>query len=134
MIDIQNVPPVTAPELLARYVLQSNYIRQSNRTVKADAFIPHPYPDLSVTRHLVATESEMWAADELVACQTGKTLYGRADVRAADFMVRGLAVLAQPLPENPNHADVSNWPPDKPAQKIIALEVATLASFVEKPG
>jgi hypothetical protein len=31
---------------------------------------------------------------------------------------------------NPNHADVSSWPADKPAQKIIALEIAAAAVFV----
>ena len=28
------------------------------------------------------------------------------------------------LPENPNHANVIGWPAEKPAQKIIAQQIA----------
>ena len=62
MIDPAHVPDVAAEELLARYVLQGSHVRNSNQTVKPDAFIPHPYSDLSVTRHLQATADEIWAA------------------------------------------------------------------------
>lgn len=60
MIDPSNVPQVADDETLARYILQRSHIRGSDHPVKPDAFIPHPYTDLSVTRHLMATESELW--------------------------------------------------------------------------
>lgn len=130
MISPANVPPVGAEELLARYVLQRSHIRTSDLTVKPDAFIPHPYRDLSVTRHRDATDGEIWNSGRIVATQTGKILHGRADVLAAVCNAQGLTVNAAPLPDNPNHADISSWPPDKAAQKMIALEIAASAKFL----
>jgi hypothetical protein len=133
MIDPANVPEVATDEMLARYVLHSSHVRRSNQTVKQDAFVPHPYPNLSVTRHLSATESELWTVGENVAVACGKTLYGRGDVSTTVCLTQKLTVKASPTPDNPNHADVSAWPADKPAQKIIALEIAAVAKFVPKP-
>jgi hypothetical protein len=45
-------------------------------------------------------------------------------------LAQTLAVDAAPTETNPNHANVFGWPADKPAQKIIALEIAATASFV----
>jgi hypothetical protein len=39
----------------------------------------------------------------------------------------------KPLPLNPNHADIVDWPADKPAQREIALLIARAASFKPKP-
>jgi len=132
MIDPANIPNVTPDENLARYILQSSHIRGSNQTLKPDAFIPHPYRDLSVTRHLSATEVELWSVGEDVAAASNRTLYGRGDVHALACSVQRLVVRAAPTPGNPNHAEVSGWPTDKPAQKIIALEIAAAAAFVPK--
>ena len=63
----------------------------------------------------------------------GKTLYGRGDVTASVCIAQNLTVSAAPTPDNPNHADVSAWPADKPAQKIVALQIAAAAKFVAKP-
>jgi len=41
-------------------------------------------------------------------------------------------VNAEPTAGNPNHANVSDWPADKPAQKIIAQELAAKAKFAAK--
>jgi fatty-acyl-CoA synthase len=59
MIDPSNVPAVDADESLARYVLYSRQIRKSDETIRPEAFIPHPYQELSVTRHREATEEEI---------------------------------------------------------------------------
>jgi len=128
MIDPANVPEVGEGELLARYILFSKHIRQ-DRTLKPDAFIPHPYLDLSVTRHLSASEGELWAVGRAVAEAQGRTLYGRGDVRCSVFTRQRLAVVPKPLDGNPNHADVSGWPREKPEQKMIALEIAAAAKF-----
>ena len=132
MIDPANVPEVATNEMLARYVLHSSHIR-SDQTVRQNAFVPHPYPNLSATRHLSATETELWTVGENVAAASGKTLYGRGDVSTTACLAQRLTVQASPTPNNPNHADVSAWPADKPAQKIIALEIAAAAKFVPKP-
>jgi hypothetical protein len=127
------VPPVDPDEWLARFIHYQRYIRQ-DWTVRADAFIPHPYPDLSVTRHLQLSEAELWQIGRDVARHTSKTLHGRADVQVTFFQQQQLQVVADPvLPENPNHANVTGWPAEKPAQKIIAQQITAAASKVLAP-
>ncbi|MBI1902177.1 MAG: hypothetical protein HYS13_13840 [Planctomycetia bacterium] len=133
MIDPANVPAVGTEKLLARYVLQRSHIRRSNQTVKPDAFMPHPHTDMSVTRHWSATEAELWSVGEAVADASGKTLHGRGDIRAEICVGQALSVIADPTPDNPNHANVAGWPTDKPRQKAVAQEIAATAQYVDKP-
>lgn len=133
MIEPSNVPQVAADETLARYILQRSHIRSSDQSVKPDAFIPHPYTDLSVMRHLLASESELWGVGQRVAEVRGKTLYGRADFSTAACVDLRLNVQAAPLNDNPNHANVRGWPAEKPLQKIIAQQIAAAATFLEAP-
>ncbi len=133
MLNPGNIPPVASQECLARFILFSKHVRRSDSTVKPDAFIPHPQPELSLTRHLEATEDELWREGERVAVLREVTLYGRADAIASTFEGEGLAVVARPIPENPNHADVINWPPDKSAQKMKAMVIAGNSKFLPSP-
>lgn len=130
MIDLHNVPEVDPGEMLARYILHGRYIRRPDRCVKPDAFIPYPWPDLSVTRHLLATATEIWQVGRGVAAASSRTLYGRCDLTAQACIAQGLRVWAAPLVGNANHAHVGQWPADKAAQKIVALELAARATFV----
>lgn len=114
---------VEAGELLARYLLQGSHIR-ADFTIRPDAFIPHPWPDLSVTRHLGLTGEQIWAIGDQVARRIGKRLNGRADVTAFAFTNRRLQVRPAPVADNANHANVTGWPADKPSQKILAQEIA----------
>lgn len=123
MIDPSNVPPVEETEVLSRYVLQSRHFR-NDKTPRPELFMPHPYQDLSVTRHRDATENELWQVGQDVAQQIGKTLYGRFDIQAKDCQVKPLIVKAQPVENNPNHADIIGWPPSKQDQKELALKIA----------
>ncbi|MGH8728206.1 MAG: hypothetical protein ACREV9_08630 [Burkholderiales bacterium] len=127
--------PIASNEQLARFILFSKWIRSSEpvKTVKPDAFIPHPYPDLSVTRHKNLSEQKLWRIGQDIASARPATLYGRADIRAAEVRRQSLHVEPQPVANNPNHASVIGWPADKPAQKIIAQELAAKANFVPKP-
>jgi len=50
MLDMNHVPEVDRTETLTRFVVSSRHIRNSNETVKADAFVPHPHEELSVNR------------------------------------------------------------------------------------
>ena len=123
---------VPEEELLARFILQSNHYR-ADGTVKADAFIPYPLPDFSVTRHIALSEVQLWEAGETVAMEVSKTLYGRADLRVEAFTSVALTVRQDPIPGNPNHANVTGWPPEKPAQKSKAQEIAAKAAFIKAP-
>lgn len=139
MIDPGNVREVDANELLARFILFSKHIRANDGTIKPDALIPHPHRELSVTRHIDATQDEIWEAGAAVARARSRTLYGRADVAAHDFMEKLLVVKPDPildhpsLPDNPNHANVSGWPDDKGQQRLLAHEIAARASLVRTP-
>ena len=133
MTTVSEAEVIAGGELLARFILQSSHIRQDH-TVKPDAFIPHPYPDLSVTRHLELSEAQIWAIAVEVARSIPKTLYGRADIRAHVFRSQGLEVIAAPVPKNPNHSNVIGWPAGKPAQKIVAQQIAASAGFREAPA
>lgn len=123
MTDEETDKSVSPDELLARFILYKSHLRQ-DWTVKPDAFIPHPWSDLSVTRQLQLQENELWMIGRTIARQTAKTLHGRADFPAAVVQQHKLQVVSVPVPDNPNHADITGWPPDKPAQKAIAQEIA----------
>ena len=126
-------PAIEASDLLARFITSSGWIRSKSQTVKQDAFIPHPYPDLSVTRHKNLTTEQIWKIGREIASARPANLYGRADISAANVTRQKLQVEPRPVPENLNHATITGWPPDKPSQKIIAQELAAVAKYVAFP-
>jgi len=136
MIDPSNVPDVHSEERLARFIFSKSHIRPSDNSIKHAAFLPPPSGELSVTRHRDATDDEVWGIGRAVATVRERSLRGRADVVAARFLEKGLAVLPAPemgrpnIPDNPNHANVVDWPLEKERQKLLALEIAAQASFV----
>jgi len=123
--------PISDDEVLARFITQRNHIRGDN-SLKPNAFIPHPWPNLSVTRHIGLTEAELWKIGQEVANARPATLYGRADVTVDAITSQSLNIVPTATPRN--HANVTGWPPDKPSQKIIAQEIAAVASFVAVPN
>ena len=130
MLNPGAIPAIDPEEVLARFVFSSRNVRADN-SIKADAFIPHPNNDLSLTRHRDATDIELWSEGQRIGIKTTRPLHGRADVPAIAFNAEGLTVHADPdLPENPNHAIVLGWPTDKPAQKIIAVQIANKATYL----
>jgi len=132
MLEPGHVPPVDSQERLSRFILTKRHINQQTQQLKADAFLPHPYEELSVTRDRDATEQEVWAVGQIVAKQRGKMLYGRGDAVSATYVSQKLETVADPCPGNPNHVNVTGWPSadDKPMQKLVAQEIAAVAKFV----
>ena len=129
--EIQNaLLHVSDNESLARFIFQRNHIR-GDQTVKPNAFIPHPWPNLSVTRHVGLTEEELWETGKEIAEDRPATLYGRADIHASTITKQSLSIIPTATPRN--HANITGWPPDKPSQKIIAQEIAAAARFVPPP-
>jgi hypothetical protein len=121
-------------ELLARFIMQSSGRWRADGTVKPEAFMPHPSVELSVTRHLGLSEPQVWETGHTVAAEQNKPLYGRADVVASAFTSVTLTVTAEPTANNANHAYVSGWPADKPAQKSKAQQIVAVASnFIPTP-
>jgi len=120
-------------EWLARFILFRKWIRSSDQTLRPDAFIPYPLPNLSVTRHLELTPIEILEIGQAIADQRGTKLLGRGDVQASIPRGQMLQIEAAPIEGNLNHANINGWPTDKPAQKMIAQEIAARASFVAMP-
>jgi len=133
------VPPVREDETVARFVLHKDHVR-ADHTVKHHEFVPYKLQDLSVTRHAMATESEIWAEGREVARLRDRPLLGRVDLLVRDCHIGRLAVIAAPLPAsgrrvlaNPNHANVSQYPPSKPDQLSLAQKIAAKATRLLPP-
>lgn len=134
MLDPTNVPAVDPNELLARYIFSRRHFSRQTGRVKAGAFMPAPNAELSVTRHRDATQDDLWQAGRGIAQSRDKTLYGRGDVLAATCASQRLTVEADPIQDNPNHANVIGWPMnDKATLKLMAEEFALAAKFVPPP-
>lgn len=123
---------IAPDELLARYITSSRWFRKQDQTVTQNAFIP-PNSELSVTRHLGLTEEGIWAIGKKIAESIPCSLHGRADVETSHVIAQRLNVVPQPVDGNPNHAGIIDWPPEKDARKMCALEIARVAHFVAKP-
>ncbi len=137
MLDPANVPDVDYQEMTARFVVSKRHVNRQTLTLKANAFVPHPYEELSVTRLIEITEDEIWeVGNHIAAARTPpRTLRGRGDVLAATYMGQKLEVISDPVDSNPNHANVTGWPSadDEAGQVMIAKEIAAVANFVELP-
>lgn len=101
--------------------------------MRPDAFIPHPYPDLSVTRHAGISEPQLWQFGKQVAQAVQRSLYGRADVLTQTVKNAKLEPLPAPTEENPNHVNIVGWPPSTPEQKSQALKLAADSHYVPAP-
>ena len=130
MLALENVPDVERSETLSRFIVSSRHIRNSDETVKADAFVPHPYEELSVNRDKEVTDEETCGVGYVVAQKLGRTLYGRADALVATYTSLQLTTIAAPIPDNPNHVNVCNWPLGKPEQILKAKEIAEKAKLL----
>ena len=119
-------------EKLARFLVFKRWVR-SDKTVKPEAFIPHPYPNLSVTRHIGLSDSNIWEIGNDVANRRSLPLLGRADFQVTIIKKQKLSITPDPSTENPNHANIIGWPEEKPAQKIKALEIAKDTNFIPSP-
>lgn len=124
MIDPQNVPMVADNELLARFILNSNEKRDDGN-VTHKLFMPWKWTELSVNRHREASPIETWNCGFEVAAARNKSLYGLANIRASSCRLGTLDVVPDPiLPSNPNHTNISGFPPAKEDQMAIAKELA----------
>lgn len=124
---------VSDHELLARFIMFSDWIR-ADGSLRQDAYIPPPKDlQLSVTRHVGLSEDGIWQRGQDVATERGKPLLGRADISAKairDTEGKTLDVIPFPLERNPQHAHVIGWPADKPRQKYLAQRLAAGATYL----
>lgn len=123
---------ISPTETLSRFILQKNWYRPSNNSVKHAAFMPNPNNgETSVFRISGITNEEIWdIGDREVAPKIGKPILGRADINASNVTATGLKVIPNEPPER--HADIVDWPSERSEQKMIALELAAEAQFYRK--
>lgn len=124
MIDPANIPAVADNELLARFIVYSDE-KRADGTVKHKLFLPYRLVELSVNRHREATLEETWQIGHEVAANRQKNLYGLVNIRASSCRVDPLDVIPDPiLPRNPNHANITGYPPAKEDQMALAKILA----------
>ncbi len=125
--------PVDLSEILSRFILQRNWYRPSDNTVKYAAFMPNPKNgETSVFRTSNLSDKEIWLIGEReVAMKRGKPIIGRAEIVTAVVVSHNLKVVPSEPPER--HANIIGWPEEKSAQKLIAIKLAERAQFVKKP-
>lgn len=121
--------PIAPSDNLSRFILQSNFIRQSDETVKPAAFLPNPRNgETSVFLTTDLSEENIWEiGDREIADKRGKAVRGRADIRAQTAFETDLHVnLSEPPPR---HANIIGWPDEKSKQLEIALVLAANANL-----
>jgi hypothetical protein len=125
--------PVETSEMLSRFILQSNWIRPSDSTVKPAAFLPNPLNgETSVFRTSGISEQDTWEiGDREVADIRAKAILGRADILAQNILSKNLQV--KPSEPPPRHANIVGWPDEKSKRLQIAVELAADAQFRAKP-
>ncbi len=85
--------------------------------------------EVSVFRINGLSEIAIWEIGSDIARKRDRTLYARGDTKAFDVMKLGLEILPDEPP--PRHADLVGWPEnDKPRQKLIALQIAAVATLI----
>jgi hypothetical protein len=119
---------INGNEEMCRFVFFRSNVRIDG-TLKPEAFMPNDHLDTSVTRHNNLGDRKIWIRGNNVARQTQGRLIGRGDVFASAYRVQGLHINPAPVPCNPQHANVANWPADKPSQKIRAQLIAKESTF-----
>ena len=129
---------VAAAEPLTRFLLTKEWFGTNPPRVKHQAFMPHPYVELSVSRIQNWEEERIWDAGQNVAAIIQKTLHGRGDVNNSVVAKAGLST----VPDEPpvGHANIVGWPTltgvkkaDKDAQMIRALQIAAHAKLILRP-
>ena len=115
---------------LARFIYSSSHFSREKQRVKHNAFMPGADGKTSVFRTRGLDEGATWTIGEEVARQRAQTLHARGDILAADVFRAKLKVIPSEPPLY--HANIEDWPVEKSAQKLIAIDLADAAKLVTK--
>jgi hypothetical protein len=146
MINSDDVPDVEDDEMLARFIVAGQstrslrkYVRENN-TVKPQLFLPYKRVELSVNRHRDCDEGEIWDFGQAIAAYREMAFYGRSDIAVVSCTFDKLSVVAKPIrnhpqgvPDNPNHADIVDFPAAKEDQLSLAEKLAAKATDRQAP-
>jgi hypothetical protein len=117
---------------LARFIFSDRHFDPNKDRVKHNAFMPGRDGKTSVFRTKDLNEAATWAIGEVIAQISQRTLHARGDIVAVDVSKANLALVPSEPP--PRHADIENWPAEKEAQILKAIELAEAAELVTKPA
>jgi hypothetical protein len=117
-------------ELVTRFIHESNKIAKGGPIprVKPGAFQPPPDLMLSTAHVTQLGEAEVWAIGRRTLNPRRRKLYGRADLRVAEYE-KGSLIASRDNDEFERHTVVTGWPnpsdPDarKPAILAVCLEL-----------
>lgn len=123
---------ILASEPLARFIFSSSHFSRENNRVKHNAFMPAGDSKTSVYRTESLDENQTWAIGEDIAKARKQTLHGRGDIVATDVSKAGLRLVSAEPP--PHHANIEDWPAEKSAQKLKAIDLAEAATLVVNPN
>ena len=119
-------------DALARFIYSSSHFSHENKRVKHNAFMPAADNKTSVYHTEELSEAETWAIGEEVAQKRKQTLHARGDIIAAEVSKVSLRLVPTETP--PHHANIEDWPAEKSAQKLKAIDLADAAKLVIRPG
>lgn len=118
---------ISTSEQLSRFVLYHSHVKSSDSTVRYAAFLPKD-GQTSVFRVSGIADSDIWdIGNDEVAFKRNLPLVGRADISVAAVLNSGLQVAPHEPP--PRHANIVNWPEEKSAQRLKAMELAAEAQY-----
>ncbi len=120
-------------ETVARYLLHRNLYNSEKNIVRSTAFLPRDKQlEISVFRIYSLNENEIWNIGEKeVARPSRRKLRGRANILVENVCAQELKIVPDSKPNR--HANIVNWPDDKPKRLSIAQELAKRSSLVLKP-
>lgn|SRR5258708_3221602 len=123
-------------ERLSRYIFNiSSFKTSAKHHLESTAFLPNPKKDntVSVYRTDKCDEDKVWwLSDRFVTrfMVARKQSIARADINASYVLANPQLKLESCTRPHPRHANVSGWPSEKPAQKLIALKILQSAKIV----
>ncbi len=123
---------VTPDERLCRFSFEKRYMRGS---ISPAAFMPPKTGGTPVYRTSGCTEKRVWLLGFLYVERKRRDsakILGRADI-SADAALREELKIRPRLSPHPRHAELTNWPDDKPPQKDKAVALAQATSIYIRP-
>ena len=121
---------VSSHERLSRFLFFRRWFAREKSRVKPDAFIPHPYIELSVACTEGLEENTIWEIGNATAAARSDAppLLGRADLLARDVFEQDLTLDRNDNPQY--HANILGWSAGgKEAQRMQAVELAAKSSL-----
>lgn len=123
---------VSPSERISRFITSKRWINETKGSISPAAFIPSAKTKAtSVYRTSGCKESRVWSLGTLFVERMRRDkakILGRADVRS-DIVFKEELKIRPLLFPHPRHADLTNWPEEKDAQKDKALALAQASAL-----